>query len=166
MKIFKVKILFTTPKKFNLFSWIIRKRLNTKYSHVAICVYLRSIEFWDVYEASHGNVHIISLERFKESNTILKEFNFNIDKEQFKSGIIFLKKQLQKKYSVLGAIICTIPFLRKLGISDDNDKKFICSELASRFVEEAKIIEYNKIGSNSDYITPKQFEDAIKDEAR
>jgi hypothetical protein len=160
-----VKILFSTPKKFNLFSWIIKKRINSEYSHVAIAVYIQTINFWDVYEASHGDVHIISMDKFLAQNKVVKAYQLFVPKDNWNKGIIYLKNQLTKKYSVIGAIASTISWLRKHKFGDDDDKKFICSEYASRYIEETGILNYAYDRANNDYITPKQFERAIKEVA-
>ena len=160
MSDFHVKVIFSRPKKWKLFSWLIRKRINKPYSHVAIAVYLKPLEIFDVYEAAYGDVHLIGEQKFKKRNTIVKEYDLFMDRMAFMSSLKYLKLQLEKSYSEMGAIASTFVFLRKLNIGNNNDKSFICSELAAKYLESTGMVN---LKSDADYITPDMFEEILQE---
>lgn len=155
-----VRIALTTKKGWSLKSELIKWRMKVLYSHACVILKDEALEMYDVYQASHGQVHEIGLDIFKEINDLVKVYHLEMNEEQYKRGLIWLKKQRGKKYSFLGLIACTIPFMKKLGIGRDGDKEFICSEYALRYVEVSYDVEIRN--KNEDYVTPAQLENILE----
>lgn len=155
-------LLFTTPKKTNIFSSIIKWRLGTKYSHVCGVVSTGPIGLFDLYQASNGDVNAIELENFLEKNKVIQTCRICFDdKNDYYTLIRFLKKQLGKSYSMMGAIASTFPSLRFLGFGKDGDSEFMCSEYMARGLEMTEILnidDYKKGRGSADYVDPKFFE--------
>lgn len=160
-------LLFTTPKKFKLGSFLIRWRLKKPYSHVCGVVSTGPIGLFDLYQASHGDVNDIDLENFLKENIVLKSCRIGFeDKEDYYSLIRYLKKQRGKDYSEWGALASTFSLLRKLKIGKNGDSEFMCSEYMARALETTGIIDksFYKIGRGSaDYVDPEYFELMLKD---
>lgn len=157
----KFQLMFTYPRKWRFFSWIISKRLKTNYSHVAIAVYVKPTDQWRVYQASHGSVHCIGKERFFKKNKLVIGKDISLDRNDFFKMIGFLDNQLGVGYSEIGAIASTIPYLRRLrwGVSGDNS--FICSELAARAFEVGMNVDFSLYRKHVDHIDPKTLEDFL-----
>jgi hypothetical protein len=155
-------LLFTYPKKAYLPSKIIKARLGTDYSHVCGVVFTGPIGLFDLYEASHGNVHDIDLGEFLKKNKVIKTCRLTVDKEDLYKVIRYLKKQRGKDYSEWGAIASTVPFLRALGLGNNNDQSFMCSEYMARALEQIDAIDYSGIRCDADYVDPKSFERALQ----
>lgn len=150
-----VKFIFTSPSKWKVFSELIKLRFGTKYSHVAIQCYTGPrINTHDIYEAAQGTVHCQDIESFLEGVVIYDARSVSLEAEQYYRMIRWLKRQQQKKYSILGALAVGLPFLRKLGIGKDKDDSFICSELALRALEVGLGID---IARKDDYVDPEAF---------
>lgn len=156
-------LLFTYPKDAPVTSKIIKARLNTDYSHVCGVVSTGPIGLFDVYEASHGNVHGVDLTEFLKKNKVIKTCRIKFsNREDYYSLIRYLKKQRGKDYSEWGAVASTFKCLRKLGIGDNGDDKFICSEYMARALEEAYGMDYSYMRRDTDYIDPAFFEKILK----
>lgn len=153
-----VEFIFTYPKSFKIAAWIIKMRLGTSYSHVAIKVRDSETSLNEIYQASHGMVHSIEEENFRNENHILKSFELYGDRESMIRLLTFLKKQEGKSYSELGAIACTIKPLRMIGIGQDGDREFICSEYGARALEEFVGKKLNFFSLKTDYVDPEDFE--------
>lgn len=152
--------IFTSPKKFKLFSWIIKTRIGKPYCHVAIVI-TPSCEdaggLTEVYQAAHGLVHSMEMDYFLSINNVIKTCHVIGDRDRLVETIKFLKKNSGKNYSELGAIACTFWILRKLKIGIDGDKEFICSEYGMNALEVFLNMDIRPEIAN-DYITPAQFE--------
>lgn len=151
--------LFTYPKKPKFFSWLIKFRLRTKYSHVAISSNLTN----SVYQASHGIVHKLDMVDFLRSNNVIFAKEMPMSSEEINRGLLFLEKQIGKLYSVFGALASTYKILRIFGIGKNGDKRFICSELAHRALEESLQKDLSHAKINDDYVDPKLFEQILDD---
>lgn len=160
---YKVRLLFTTPKDFKIPSEIIKWRLGTKYSHVAVATYSGVFKEYDVYEASHGFVHSGSLNNFLLFNDVIKEFSFDLTSEENLKVIGYLKSKTFLRYSVWGAIAATIKPLRNAGLGEDGDAQFICSEYACRAIEQIRDLNYKLYRNSADYVDPKLFERILEE---
>lgn len=152
------EFIFTYPKTFKIAAWIIKKRLGTNYSHVAVKVRDLETDLHEIYQASHGMVHSIEHDNFVAQNHILRSFKINADEFAMIRLLTFLKKQEGKSYSEFGAIACTVKLFRDIGIGQDGDKEFICSEYGMRALEELVGKKLNVFGLKSDYVDPEDFE--------
>lgn len=153
-----LSFLFTEKINFAPASDIIKWRLGTNYSHVCGVVSTGPIGLFDLYEASHGNVHDIDLVEFLKKNKVVKTCRIQMDKESYYEVIRYLKKQRGKDYSEAAAIASTFKILRSLGIGKNGDGKFICSEYMARAYEQIGDIDYSKNRKFADYIDPLLFE--------
>lgn len=157
-KTYTIDYLFTYPRRFRLFSWIIKTVLGTKYSHVVTVVSSGPIETYDVYQASNGDCNMIELENFLEGNKIIKTRSIKLSREEYIKTIRFLKLQCGKKYSYIGAVASAFKPFRLLGLGDDGDKTFICSELSLRGLEEGLGVNIQR---HDDWVEPKIFESLL-----
>lgn len=160
-------LLFTFPKRPRFTSRIISWILGTKYSHVCGVVGTGPIGLFDLYEASHGNVHDIDLENFLSKNKVIKTCRIKLeDKEDLYKIIRYMKKQRGKDYSEWGAIASTVGLFRAIGLGKDGDSEFICSEYMVRALEQAELFteeDYKEGRGSSDYVDPKFFEKMLVD---
>lgn len=157
-----VRFVLTYPNEFQLHSWITAKRIGRPYSHAAIVMTEDDLNTTSVIQASHGMVHEIDVETFKQDYHFVKVFTIDLTPEQFIKGRIWIKKQLGKKYSFWGMIASTVSIFRKLGIGKDGDKSFICSEFTFRFLEEALGVDIIPTGRGfDDYVCPEVMEGVL-----
>jgi hypothetical protein len=142
-----VYIGFSRPKKFMPGAWLIQKWMGTQYSHVYLRLYSAYTEQWLVYQASHGMVHLIEWESFKEKAIIVTEFERLIPPADLKNTIKFAQKLLGSPYGYIGlARIALSKWFKPL--LGDGEKSFHCSELiATIFPDLAE-------GKCKDYIEP------------
>ena len=145
----EVVYLFSDKKKKYFFTSLIKLRIGQKYSHVAMLVEGR------VYQASLGGVNKVTLNDFLKENKIIKSALTSLSDKAYR----YMDKQLGKKYSVLGALASTFWILRKLGLGNNKDKSFICSEYAFRTHEED-----HGHAVNSDYVDPRDLEKLLSNE--
>jgi len=157
-------LLFTYPKDPAITSKLITCRLGTKYSHVCGVVSTGPIGLFDVYEASHGNVHGLDLTEFLKKNKVIKTCRVVIEnKDDYYAIIRYLKKQRGKSYSEWGALASTFKCLRNMGLGKDGDDQFICSEYMARAMEQFEDMDYSDYRSSADYVDPKIFEKILED---
>ena len=134
-----IGIGFSRPKKFKLFSFLTRLWQGwTPYSHTYIRFYMKDISL--VFEASYGEVHLITHQNFKDQNVIIREQWIECDDREFDSFISYALSNLQKPYSIRN--ILGIVMHRLFGVEwfIDKGKAFICSELIAR----AANMQFNK----------------------
>jgi hypothetical protein len=156
----EVIYLWTYPKKPSIFSKIIKWRIKADYSHVCIATYIKTLEDFRIYQASHGDVNTVLYQNFKKHNHIVKSCRVQISIDDWKKTVRYMEKQTGKKYSIIGAIASTFKFFRERKIGDNDDKAFICSEYAYRTHAQYKMCH----NENADYIEPKQFENIMRKE--
>ncbi len=113
-----------------------------------------------VIQASHGMVHVVPLEYMERENRVVAAFKIDLSEEELTRGIRWAVSMCGRGYSQLGALACTVPFLRRLGLAKNGDKEFICSEFAARFLEEAKGIKLDHM-RDDDHVDPAMVEDLI-----
>ncbi len=112
-----------------------------------------------VTQASHGMVHQTSFELFKEANTVVEEYEFNIDTEKVKPFLEFIHKNLGKSYSRTQLVWIGIKKIVGVEVNIHNeDSSYICSELIARICEVINIVNT----SDEDFITPSNLNEMIK----
>lgn len=154
-----IRIVLTYPNKFQFHSWFTALRLGRHYSHAAIVMNDYETGTAGVIQASHGMVHEMFIETFRETHHFVKIFTIDLNEAQYLRGRTWLKKQLGKKYSIAGMLAATVPFLRKLKFGQDGDKEFICSEFCFRYLEESLGVEIIPTGRGfDDYVCPEVLE--------
>lgn len=116
-------IITSTPKKWKLGAWLIRKYQGTSFSHVAM------VREYLVFQASNGMVNCTHLEVFLENHKVITTYNIpdsSIDMD-------FVYKQLGKQYSTIQIVEIAIKYLTGIKILiNNNNGKFICSEFVGK----------------------------------
>lgn len=156
----EVIYLWTFPKYPTIASRSIRWRLGTPYSHVAIAVYIRRLDDYRVYQASNGDINTVLLENFLKHNHVIKSCTDSMNEESYTKTIRYMERQTGKKYGVMTALAATFEFARKMGIGNDDDTRFICSEYAFRTRQQYKEL-CPKHNVDSDYVEPKMLEEIM-----
>ena len=131
----KIAIGFSTPKKFRVASSLIRCFENSEYSHIYIKMEASSkskLPFAKVFQASHGDVNAIAFDVFKEKNKIIHEYEIEIEDNKYFEIATWLWFQLGKPYGFMQLV--AIAF--KSSIGQNNDSRFICSELAGMILRD------------------------------
>lgn len=138
-------IATSSPKKFKLGAFLIKKYQKTEFSHVLI------IKDDLVFQASHGCVNSTYLDTFLEDNKIIHEYNLNDNLIDFD----FVKKQLGKKYGIKQIINISLLYLLGIRIfSYDNNQRFICSEFVGKAL---------KLKWVNDLTTPKEIDNYLRE---
>jgi hypothetical protein len=158
-----ITIGFSRPKNkiFPFFSWFIRLFQGwSDYSHVFLKINSKSIEREIIYQASGLQVNFVGNDYFKTHIHNIKEFNFKITNKDYKKLLQFMVDNSGKPYSIfqiIGILFYKInPKLIKIFIN--NDKKYICSELIGKIINDYIGI---KINNNLDFLTPKNLWDLL-----
>lgn len=145
---------FSRPVKFKIFSWLIRIYLRTAYSHVYIRFFDEYTQRWIIFEASHGEVHLIESSNWRKENLVIREQAFRVDEQHRREVIRFMIDHLQKPYSfrnILGII-----FYQTIGwkppFFNDGPDAFICSELIALALDNK--IQFKK---PLDLVTPRDI---------
>lgn len=149
---------FSKPNKFKVFSFLIMLILGIKFSHVYLKFFDDYTGKWIIFEASHGEVHLIDEPNWRESNIAVREESFEIDDKHKREVIRFMISNLQKPYSIsnIFAILIYQVFKVKINFLFDGPHAFICSELVALALD-------NKISFKKplDLVTPKDIWDAV-----
>jgi len=147
---------FSRPNKFRLFSFFIMSFLKIDFSHVYIRFYDEYTSKWIIFEASHGEVHLIETSNWKNKNITIKEEPFEIDEKHRREVIRFMIDNLQKPYSYRNILGIVFYQLFKKRLFQDGPSAFICSELVALALD-------NKISFKKplDLVTPKDIWDAV-----
>lgn len=131
----KITIGFSTPKKFNLTSFLVRLFERSDYSHIYIKMessHNSPLPFAKVFQASHGDVNAVAYDVFTESNKIFHEYEIEVSDEKYYNVARWLWFQLGKPYGFLQ--LFGIAF--KVKLSSNRSNRFICSELAAMILKE------------------------------
>ena len=133
-----VKIMFTT--KPGIFSWMVRKVLGTKYSHVILDIYLPDVDRNVAYES--GAFGINQLNDFDvKKNVLIHSRSLSVTKEQGTKLRQFCIDNLHRKYGYLTMI--GLFFKMCLGIKtklgNDGNQTFICSEFVIKALKALNI---------------------------
>lgn len=144
---------FSKPKKFNFFSKLIQFFERTPYSHVYIKIN-SSLDIDIIYQAGIHGVNFVGTDLFNLKSEVVYEYKISIDNDKKNDLLRFLIKNSGKPYSISQIIGLSLYNLFGIKLFKNNDKKFICSELAA--------VILNFIGldinlQNTDYISPKDI---------
>lgn len=156
----KIYIGFSTHVG-SILSKTIQLAEGSKYSHV----YIRKVSKYGeyVYQASGLQVNFMNIDIFKEHNTIVEEYEFDLPDDKKDKLLSFFIKYAGAGYEVNSLFkILAILLGKRIGLDlkfkGDGNKKFICSELGAFFCTE--IIEI-KIDGDLDFMTPKMLNPII-----
>lgn len=144
---------FSRPKKWKLFSAVVKWYLKTPYSHVYMKFYSKSLDRWIVYEAVGNGVRFIGQKLFDETVDIIKEFEIDISDEKQKELLVWCVDNSGVKYGCLQLIGIFIANILKLKRNPFKSGK-ICSELIAEAIENAEIYKFKK---DLNLVTPKEI---------
>ncbi len=139
----KITIGFSRRNKFAIGSWLIAESEKRPYSHAYIRFRLPEVNEEMIFQASKGSVNLIHIDRFKEHNIIVKEYDIIIDRSIFFKFYKFVAQNLGKKYSKSQILWLTLAKLLQIkkwpsriyDIIKNGESEEICSELALRVFE-------------------------------
>lgn len=153
-----MKLTIGASKNNLIGSKLIQWWLGAPYSHVYTKWHLNSQNRDIVYQASHGMVHFISYENFKEQNIVVEEYEIELTDEQFKkfsSKCIDLAGQKYSKLELAQILLCDIS---NGNIQFKDQPGYICSELMCELLQDLGY-EFDK---PKYMITPKDIMDKLK----
>ena len=132
-----LNIEFTSPKKSNPFSWLIRRIQGTKYSHVRLS-WVNSTQTHIIYEASGSHIKFIGPLAAKDNPvTIHDSFYFDLTNDQYRELVKICMTYAGLKYSFKQVINIGLanlgfrwrPFKSKLEYTQ------VCSEVVIRVLQ-------------------------------
>lgn len=139
-----------------VFSWLIRWFDKTEFSHVYVKWTMKSGKPI-IYQASGHQVNFIGNKRFELKNSVVKEFQFEIDELKFGKFLDWSVDESGAPYSVLLAIGMGISKALKLKKNFLGGKDmYVCSKIAGFFLATC-VVEFNYNGNTSDMLTPKDI---------
>lgn len=144
---------FSRPKKFKIFSKLIRWYLKTPYSHVYMKFYSKSLDRWIIYEAVGNGVRFIGKNLFEKTVDIVEEFEIPITDEKQIEMLQWCVDNSGVKYGCLqniGIVVANILRLNKNPFKSGKN----CSELIAEAIEHANIYKFNK---DLNLVTPKEI---------
>lgn len=159
MKTRIVTIGFSTSKRWNPFSALIKTWWDTDYSHV----YLKWSTPWgfdEVLEASGMAVRMREATKWEKSQNVIQEYDFTVTKEEFDAIMRQLRPLTGTPYGwvqCLGIAAAEAFNLKKNPFSDGS-RSLVCSELAYQFLV---ILGLAPKTRNTDLINPKDIKDIL-----
>lgn len=160
----KLIIVFSRPKKFKLFSWLITKIEGTKFSHVSVKFKSDKFNRVLVYQASHLRVNFFEGSNFDLQNETLHEFVIEMNEKSYTDLITFAIDNAGMPYGMTQIIgILYIKLFNLLGIKVSNPflngrKEYICSEIVAEILNKYADLTFK---SDLDTITPKMLFDIM-----
>jgi hypothetical protein len=156
----QLTIGFSKPIKSKIGAWLIEKWMNKPYSHVFF--YYQDDQKRDlVFQAAHGLVHLISLERFLHDNKIVKTYVLDATPGEYQAFRDYYYSKLGLPYDFMDLVfVFLFKLLGKLGIKHQfpNYSGYICSELASDCLAKVFKVPLNKPANMYD---PSDVEDLL-----
>jgi hypothetical protein len=140
-------------KPFSVAIQLIEKR---PYSHVYIKYVDELTGDAMIFQASHGDVNLISESKFLQDNMILEEYEMNVSEEIYLRIRKKMNSLLGLKYSILQILNIMVQKIFKskdIKLVVNGDKQFICSELGFVILEEAR----PEVIADQDSVTPSDF---------
>lgn len=151
----RISFVFSYSKKhLPIFSWLVKYFLNTKYSHVALKLKLRSIPV--IYHAAEGFCHFTTEERFLKENEIVDEFQLDIP-ESVRSEILdHCVNSVGKDYAMMQNVGIFVSLLTKIkeNFFKNQGEMVNCSEEMYYIL---KIISHDTAEMLPDLVSPKDI---------
>lgn len=158
----RILIGFSTPNTFKIGAWLIKKWLNSSYSHV----FIRYVDNQNrdlVFQASHGMVHLITYENFLKENLVVKAYPLDLSNEEYQLFRNFYYSKLGEPYSFLDLVVIFLyDLFMRLGIPNppsNNFKGYVCSSLCAEILSNLRNIEWNK---PMNLVEPSDIENVFK----
>lgn len=117
-------------------SKLIRWWIGTEYSHVYAVWNLSQQDRDILYQASHGDVNLISYDNFKRKNVVVKEFELQFSDEQFRKFSTKCIDLAGQPYSKLQLLQIFLSDISKSRLSFRDQRGYICSELMAEMLED------------------------------
>ena len=157
----KIYIGFSTSRRWNPFSAIIKWWWDTPYSHV----YIRWSTPWgfdEVLEASGTSVHMAEASRWSTKHKVIKEYSFDISREEFGKIMTDVRSLTGLPYGWIQAVGIALAEIARLKYNplDTGSRAFVCSEVALKAL---KILGFN-IDKAADLVSPKDLMDIIEED--
>jgi hypothetical protein len=161
MKNRQIHIGFSTARRWNPFSALIKWWWGTDYSHV----YVRWSTPWgfdEILEASGTSVKMIEASRWSKKSKVIKEYSFDVDKATFGKLMADIRPLTGLPYGWSQALGIAVAELFKLDRNplDSGSKAFVCSEVAMRAL---KVLGLD-VDKNYDLVSPKDLMDFLEKE--
>jgi uncharacterized protein YycO len=144
-----IRVLFSRPRGFNIWSSLIRWYMGVPYSHVGIYVYSRYLEMPLIYEASVRGVTLQPMHRWTKKHDVILSREIPVD-------------SIEKRRVIRKAVDrCGVPYgfhtlfgiLLRNDLGMDGPKTFICSEFVYDVLKEKIKADL----PNRDGITPREL---------
>jgi hypothetical protein len=84
MNMDKIIVGFSTRRRANFLSWLIRTAEKTKYSHCYIKFYSEKYESWLFYQASETTINFMGEDVFLSQSVIIEEYELTLPQEAIK----------------------------------------------------------------------------------
>lgn len=137
---------FSSPKKFKIGAWLIKKWIKKSYSHVYIR-YNNEDNMDVVFHAAHGTVHHVSYDRFASQNETISSYILKLTDEEFKALQWYCYGTMGLTYDTGDLIkIVLYDIAEKVGIrlNTKDWSGYICSELASEVLNILKDFKFHR----------------------
>ena len=135
-------VSFSTPIDFKALSFIIKKTLNTEFSHVEIKFKSDKFDRVLIYQASGLAVNFVEEQRFMKSHKILHEFVLDVSEETYIKTIQFAIDHAGVPYGISQIFgILYVKVLELFGKRVKNpfpngNGNYVCSELVAQILKE------------------------------
>jgi hypothetical protein len=127
---------FSTPIKFNLFSFLIRTVCRSPMSHAYVKYYDEYAGMWVIFQASGLEVNYIGQDKFNTLENVIAEFEIPVSEELKLKAVQYSISKLGTPYGVkhifgIGIVLLARLFGKKIkNPFADNGATMVCSELA------------------------------------
>jgi len=158
-----LRVIFSRPKKFKLFSWMIMKwQDNTDYSHASIFTQVEDKNV--IIESSYGKVHLTDYDEWLDINIETESFTKRSLTKETQSEITFeALSHIDKPYGFATVVGIVLYDMFGWTVFDDNTKSFTCSEFVYHVLR-----KYNLVPEvpEPEYIKPIQLLELMKSIAK
>lgn len=138
----KITIGFSTHKKWNIFSALIKMVDRTPYSHTYVVFQSVRLDRGLVYHAAKSFLHFLSLGNFMQVNKVFYEFDIMVSEEQEVKILQICIDRAGLKYGMAAVVgVAMVKFAKLFNFDienpfQDGGKTYFCSELVSLVLEE------------------------------
>lgn len=145
-----VSIGFSTPKKFNPISWLVRKLTGSRASHAWFLYFDADFDMWMVMEAHELGFRLIPYKRFTDKNTVVGVYH---TKSALGDGLKWAAKWLGTAYDFTGLIGMSIVLLGRIFKKRwsnplQNSLAMFCSEMAVTVLQSSGVAWAKQVDSH------------------
>ena len=156
----KLTFGFSRSKSCQPLSLAIRLVEKRDYSHVYVKYQDEFTKDIMIFQASHGEVNLVSEELFLQNSEVIEEYEMSVTAEVYLAIRKEMNKLLGVKYAFLQLLNITLQKLFKskdIRLFENGDEQFICSELGYKILKMA----YPEVVAHQDSLTPSDFNKVI-----